>query len=144
MLILKVTDFDYEFESKEEECIRMQLESHLSKKKIPTLMEQNKTKWSDKDEDIEDDSKLSPAKVVLQEGTINSLVKYTNNWSSMKMRKKIGLRRFGSAEYTTSVKATEHLEFYEKTFTQLNNPLNMARTYTYKKPTIKAQKLEEL
>lgn len=60
------------------------------------------------------------------------------------MRKKIGLRRFGSAEYTTSVKATEHLEFYEKTFTQLHNPLDMARTYTYKKPLMKAKMLNEL
>jgi hypothetical protein len=124
----------------------LQLESHLLKKKVtPLSKEQNKTKWSDKDEDIEEgDSIVSPAKVILQEGSINSLVKYTNSRSTMKMKRKMSLRRFGSAIYATTEKTSEHLEFYEKTFNQLNAPPKLFRTNTHSKPNTKALKLNEL
>ena len=122
----------------------MQLESHLLKKKTKIIIDHNETKLSDKGDDIEDDSKASPAKVILQEGTINSLDKYTNKCGNMKKRKNYGLRKFGSAEYNTSIKASEHFEFYEKTFTQFNDPLKLARINTFKKTYSKAHPLNQL
>ena len=72
----------------------------------------------------------SPTKVILQEGSINSLVKYTNSKSTMKMRRKMSMGTFGSNMYATS----------EKT----NELLKLSRTYTHSKPSTKALKLNEL
>jgi hypothetical protein len=54
-------------------------------------------------------------------------------------KKKPSLRKFGSAEYSNTPKTTQHLEFYKKTFESFNDKVQLARTFTHRKPNTKAK-----
>lgn len=80
MLTYSIIGFDSEVEPKEEECIRMQLESHLSKKHLPEIeVREHKTKCSENYFDIEEENLTPSPMKVEKEGMINSLQKYNSS-----------------------------------------------------------------
>jgi predicted nucleotidyltransferase len=82
---------------------------------------------------------------VVQEGSINSLMKYTKSVSTMKHKKRAQFRRFGSTEDPPESPLTrKHKEFYRQTFQEFSNLIPMSRTFTHQKPNSKAAQLDKL
>ena len=112
----------------------------LEKRKI-------RAKHSENFDDTEEQNESTSPRKAAQEGTINSLIEYKTS-TTIKNKKKPGLRKFGSAEYSMTPKGFEHLQFYKKTFENFNDAASFSKglmkTFTHKKPSVSVNKLADL
>jgi len=108
----------------------------MEKRRIRAKHSENFDDWEEQNESI------SPRKAA-QEGTINSLIQYKTS-TTIKSKKKPGLRKFGSAEYSMTPKGVEHMKFYKSTFEDFNDAASFSKTFTHKKPSKSVSKIGDL